>query len=519
MTTSPVIIGVADIKNTTNVHKEPAVLMLEAISKAIDDAGVSQHHLRSQIDSLYVVRTWTWPYADLPGLLSESLGLRSRPKWTRYTETHGGNQPAKLVDEAAGRVARGEVTVAVVTGGEALASLSACAKAGKPEPTGWTKPATPVQEVFSPSTADLGQDLGGMHSIGAPIHVYPLYENAFRAHRQQSLRENNEESAALYAEFARVAAQNQHSWNYGKPPASKEEIGSVSPRNRMICTPYPLLMNAFNTVNLAAAVILTSVEMATKLGVPKAKWVYPLGGAGKKERERFWERPSFYHSEAISVSLDGCLGASGLKIDDIDALDLYSCFPIVPKLACHHLGLPIIDPPKPLTLLGGLTSFGGAGNNYSMHAITEMTRQIRAGTIRNGLVLANGGVLSYQHAICLSACRRGDGLSYPDSRAGSDATVDELAPVVDAFAEGEATVETYTVEFSREGAPETAFIIGRLRNSGHRFIANHGDQQTLQHLSSAFEEKIGAEGFVRTSRTKSGEPESNVFYLGPRPSL
>lgn len=44
-----------------------------------------------------------------------------------------------------------------------------------------------------------------------------------------------------------------------------------------------------------------------------------------------------------------------------------SCFPIVPKLACQHLGLPITKSPKPITLLGGLTSFGGAGNNYSMH--------------------------------------------------------------------------------------------------------------------------------------------------------
>lgn len=43
------------------------------------------------------------------------------------------------------------------------------------------------------------------------------------------------------------------------------------------------------------------------------------------------------------------------------------CFPIVPKLACHHLGISILKPSKPLTLLGGLTSFGGAGNNYSMH--------------------------------------------------------------------------------------------------------------------------------------------------------
>jgi hypothetical protein len=44
-----------------------------------------------------------------------------------------------------------------------------------------------------------------------------------------------------------------------------------------------------------------------------------------------------------------------------------SCFPIVPKLACQHLGLDITSPSKPITLLGGLTSFGGAGNNYSMH--------------------------------------------------------------------------------------------------------------------------------------------------------
>lgn len=43
------------------------------------------------------------------------------------------------------------------------------------------------------------------------------------------------------------------------------------------------------------------------------------------------------------------------------------CFPIVPKLACHHIGLDLRHPSKPITVLGGLTSFGGAGNNYSMH--------------------------------------------------------------------------------------------------------------------------------------------------------
>lgn len=94
--------------------------------------------------------------------------------------------------------------------------------------------------MFSPTTADLGHDIGGVHSIGAPIHVYPLYENAFRAHREQTPKENNEESAALYEEFARIAAQNHYSWNYGKPPASKKEIGTISRRNRLICLPCML---------------------------------------------------------------------------------------------------------------------------------------------------------------------------------------------------------------------------------------------------------------------------------------
>lgn len=74
-------------------------------------------------------------------------------------------------------------------------------------------------------------------------------------------------------------------------------------------------------------------------------------------------------------------------------------------------------------------------------AITEMTRQIRSGKIRNGLVLANGGVLSYQHAICLSSNRRTDGAEYTDSRKDSDAVVGGLSPLVETFAEGEAIVE------------------------------------------------------------------------------
>jgi hypothetical protein len=80
-------------------------------------------------------------------------------------------------------------------------------------------------------------DVGTLHEMGLPIHVYPLYENAMRADRGQTFDENHRESAELYAAFDRVACQHEYSWRAGESPKSADEIGSITKRNRMICTP------------------------------------------------------------------------------------------------------------------------------------------------------------------------------------------------------------------------------------------------------------------------------------------
>ncbi|GAO15400.1 hypothetical protein UVI_02010620 [Ustilaginoidea virens] len=121
--------------------------------------------------------------------------------------------------------------------------------------------------------------------MGLPIHVYPLYENGRRAHRGQSARENTAESAGMYAAFDKIASENPCSWNYQQPPKTAELIATRSRENRMICDPYPLLMNAFNGVNLSAACVLTSAENARRLGIPPSKWVYVLGGAGTRDKD------------------------------------------------------------------------------------------------------------------------------------------------------------------------------------------------------------------------------------------
>ncbi|RFU25534.1 hypothetical protein B7463_g10817, partial [Scytalidium lignicola] len=509
----PIVIGVGDVKNRSQRVEdalEPMELMLQAIQASIKDTNLSAsaaEKLQQSIDSLDVVATWTWPYLDLPGLLSQKLAVNPPHQ---YYSPHGGNQPAKLFDEAARRISSGESKVAVVTGGEALASLAACAAAKKLPPPGWAKVAQNVDSVFSPTTRDLGQNLGAKHSIGAPIHVYPLYENGFRAHRGQSIEENNKESARLYAEFSKVAEKNSLAWNYGSSQ-TEETIGTVTKKNRMICFPYPLLMNAFNSINLAGACLLTSTDFAEELGVPKDKWIYPLGGAGTSDSGDFWERPDFYSSPSISKSLDTALELSGLKADQVDLFDIYSCFPIVPKIACQHLGLPLIGGPKPITLLGGLTSFGGAGNNYSMHAITETIRQLRAGNGIYGLVLANGGVLSYQHVVCLSRQPRKDGQAYPTTNPLPAILKEVAVPDIETKPKGEAVVETYTVEFNRDGTPAKGFIVGRLVSNGRRFVANHGSVDTLNKLSHHSNEPIGRRGWVGSDPKTEGR---NLFIFG-----
>jgi hypothetical protein len=157
-----------------------------------------------------------------------------------------------------------------------------------------------------------------------------------------------------------------------------------------------------------------------------------------------------------------------------------------------------------------------------------MIRQLRRGTGKTGLVLANGGVVTYQHVVCLSRSPRRDGLPYPNVNPLPATLEDVQSPPVDERAEGEAIIEvstfrlyqylhfanhckiiqTYTVSFDRAGKASRGFIVGRMRSNGHRFVANDADQKTLLELCNTDIEPVGRSGRVRTLDTGR-----NVFAL------
>ncbi|KAJ5769173.1 hypothetical protein N7520_003732 [Penicillium odoratum] len=130
---TPVIIGVGDVTNRSTRSedaKEPMQLILDAIHIAIEDTDLSsegQKQLQKSIDSVDVVATWSWPYSDLPGQIGDRLGVK-RLDHKRLSD-HGGHSPGLMLHEAAARIADGYCDVAIVAGGEALASgllISSC---------------------------------------------------------------------------------------------------------------------------------------------------------------------------------------------------------------------------------------------------------------------------------------------------------------------------------------------------------------------------------------------------------
>lgn len=162
----PIIIGVGDFKNPSikpEDAKEPASLMLSAINAAIHDTGIKNtKDLQTAIDDITVVRTWSWPYTDLPALLAQQLGTK-KLRHSQYTD-HGGHSPARILDETARRISCGEVRVGIIVGGEALASskstlmlrgpadgmvVAACMAQGQFPPKGWT----PTTEDLSAASA------------------------------------------------------------------------------------------------------------------------------------------------------------------------------------------------------------------------------------------------------------------------------------------------------------------------------------------------------------------------------
>ena len=215
-----------------------------------------------------------------------------------------------------------------------------------------------------------------------------------------------------------------------------------------------------------------------------------LHGHADMREQRLLERPDLGHSPAAVSAVTEALAVAGIGLDKVDALDLYSCFPVPVFNICDAFGL-TADDPRGLTLTGGLPFFGGAGNNYSMHAIAEAVAVTRRAPGKFALIGANGGMLS-KYSVGVYSTTPVEWK--PDGSSRLQGEVDKAPKVtVTERAEGAATIETYSVHY--DWPTRTGIIVGRLDADGSRFLATTEDEDLVALLGDG--EPLGARITVR----------------------
>ena len=483
----PVIVGVGEITDQPaeiSAGREPMTLMADALKDAERDSG---GRLLAGIQSLDIVNFLSWRYHDPAALLCERLGIT--PARAVYGPV-GGETPIRYIHEAAKAIARGECQVAAICGAEAQGTATKAERAGIELP--WTPFAhdapAPVRN------ASYQKPLATTLGVASPVTVYPIYEAATAAHWGLTPRQALEESGTLWSRYSSVAARNPHSWLKRHVPP--EEITTPTADNRLIAWPYTKLMVANPSVNQAAAILVTSVAAARAAGVPEDRMIHIWGGASADEPLDYLERDQFHESHAQNAVLKTAMALAGGDGTAFDAIELYSCFPCLPKMARRTLKLGADMQP---TVTGGLTFFGAPLNDYMAHAACAMVRRLRAGG-RFGLLYGQGGFVTKHHGLVLSP-RAAPAPPAQDTSVQAEADANRKSvPRFVTEAGGPGKVEGFTVLYGRKGEVRHGVVVLRTRDDA-RTLARVPvtDEATLARLTDLDRSAVGTVGPIRTA--------------------
>ena len=482
---TPILVGAGQITDTVGTpssDRSRVAFCAEAAGLALEDtqAAIGGHALGHLVDAIAVMEF----FSDISPRFASPYGrssnppqsvanrLHADPKQLLYTHS-GGNMPQYLVNKFAEQIARGETELALICGAELLRSTQNARRANMKidwnEDPGGGEPVRIGDPRFGFSEEE------ARHDLRAAIHFYPLLENAIRGGLNRDVDSHMRAMGRPFARLAAVAKDNPLATR--REGYSAEALSTISPDNRWICFPYPRLMNANAIIDQAAAVLVTSVEKAREWGIPQERWVFLHGCADGTDTWVVSEREKLDSSPAIRGCARIALDMAGKKVSDIDAFDLYSCFPSAVEVAMTEIGI-AEDDPRPISVTGGLPFFGGPGNNYVTHSIAEMMNVVRARPGSFGMVTANGNYLT-KHSAGLYSTEPTKGPWKREDPKKFQAELDALPKRrVETEPTGTGTVETYCVTYGKD-APERGYILGRLDGTGDRFVAMTPDDPAL----------------------------------------
>ena len=264
------------------------------------------------------------------------------------------------------------------------------------------------------------------------------------------------------------------------------------PSNRPIAFPYCKRMVANSAVNQGAGFLVTSLANALAHGVPEDRLVYVGRGAAAHEPEDFLARDGYLSSPSMAVSLRRALELNRLTFDMLDFVELYSCFPCVPKMARRVLGWPL---EKPATVFGGAHVRRWAHRQlYEPRGGQHGAAAARAGTPWPALRQRRLRDVQPQPRAHARTAPAGTPPQSFEHQAEADAARGPVPSFVEDFT-GPGRIETYTVLYERDGSPRFGSIVGR-GASGERFLAKVPAQDTsgIDFLCDGKQEPVGTEG-------------------------
>lgn len=480
----PIIVGVGQIVDhwdgaDAKTAPHPVNIVKNAIERALSDTGISNLH--KNVDCAAFVRTFPdsvpFPFDPFGTVKNFPHAVIDHSDITPETEIYssaGGEQPQALVSELSERLFSGDIGMALIAGGEVTGALKAALKSRTT--LDWTVAAEGDFEDRGAKTDFIsGYELA--NGLGMPPQTYAAMDQALRARLGLSKKGYLRHVGQIFSILSKVAADNP----YAQFPEFKSPkfLAEPSKDNYPTFEPYLKWHMAQDAVNQAAALVLTTVGKARKLGIAEEKWIY-LHGYSKIDDTVVSQRPDISHSEAMKLAIGRALDTSGLNASDITHRDLYSCFPIVVHLAAEYLGL---NPKEDqLTVTGGLPFFGGAGNNYSTHAIATLAERLRSDKGAYGMVRANGGFMS-KEAVGVYSANAPDHWTPVSSKAQQN-QIDNRDAIPMLCEDTAASIEGYCVKHGRHG-PESGYVIAR--NEQGRVIAKikPGHRATLTALALA----------------------------------
>lgn len=462
---TPVLVGYAAVHQRLAAHEgalDAVGLMVEAARSSLPADLVGP--VLAEVDWVGATQGLTH-YPDPARLVAQGIGAPS----AHTVLARIGVMQQTLVSQACARVQSGAATLALVVGGEArYRDVVALAAGEAVEPTPQDADVEP-DEVLVP-VDDLALPCERAAGAGGAPSYYALLESERRARLGQTPDENRRDLGAIYARFSEIAAANPDAVR--RDVRTADDLAEPSPENPYVAFPYTKLMVTTWTVDQAAALLFCTAGTARRLGIPEARWLYPVVAVESNHMVPVTARRHLTQPGAMVALADACRRAAGVDPAEVDLVDLYSCFPVAVTTAAEGIGLPA---GRDLTVTGGMSFAGGPLNNYVFQAMARAAQLLAEGRGATALVTCVSGFYTKQGFTVLATTPPEQPFSLQDVTAEVSAL--EPAVPVDDEASGPGTIVAATV-FHRDGEAERALAVIELPD-GHRTMAASLDPDVM----------------------------------------